>query len=211
MNDTNSWFPFKTPFPLSTWVVIILLLFTIYEIYPHHQLGPGTLAPDDPKIVLLDTNNIPFTIHTGNYTVTPVAQFQMRARVLHTHTYWFDHESDLSPVDFAMGWGQMSNQDLIDQIDINQGSRWYTFHYDHPLPVNNEYIYYHSGNMHMIPATPEIKKVLEAVSADEIIDVQGYLVSIDAGSYHWASSVSLPDEGDHSCKVVWVQSIVIEK
>jgi hypothetical protein len=34
----------------------------------------------------------------------------MRARVLSTERYWFDGASSVSPIDFAVGWGRMSDQ-----------------------------------------------------------------------------------------------------
>ena len=60
-----------------------------------------------------------------DYKITPLAEFQLAAKVLSSKRYRFGREADLSPIDLALGWGPMSNQKILDQLTITQSRRWY--------------------------------------------------------------------------------------
>ena len=98
----------------------------------------------------------------GEYQVTALAAYEIRARVLHTESYWLDHGADLSPIDLAVGWGRMSDQNIVDQLEFWQGQRWYRYwprKSKPPLPADE--MNAHSANMHMIPANDDVKSVLQ--------------------------------------------------
>jgi hypothetical protein len=176
---------------------------------PHAKLQPGIVTPDDPRIEIL-TEAIPWHTNKDDYTITRLAKFSMRARVLHTKRYWFGRETDLVPVDIAFGWGKMSDQNLLDLMDIDQDDRFYFWHYNQNIPVTPEYIISHSGNMHLIPATDEISSKIKSVRENDIVYLEGYLVKVNAtDGWHWLSSTSLSDTGRGACKLIWVQNIKI--
>lgn len=39
--------------------------------------------------------------------------------------YHLGEERELSPVELALGWGVMSDQQVLDQIQFSQSGRWY--------------------------------------------------------------------------------------
>ena len=39
-----------------------------------------------------------------------------------------DRESDLAPVDLALGWGRMSDEAILKDIQISQSGRFYFWH-----------------------------------------------------------------------------------
>jgi hypothetical protein len=39
-----------------------------------------------------------------NYQITPLASFVIKAKVLSKNSYMLGRESDLSPIDLALGW-----------------------------------------------------------------------------------------------------------
>jgi hypothetical protein len=67
----------------------------------------GVLAPDEPYQRELYTSS--FRQKNG-YQIAALATFDIRARVIRSTRYWFGRESDLSPVDLALGWGAMSDR-----------------------------------------------------------------------------------------------------
>lgn len=146
------------------------------------------------------------------YRITALADFSIRALVLHTERYWWDRGADLSPVDFAVGWGAMSDQSVIDHLVITQGRRWYQWSpkdRQPPLPVPE--IISHSANMHLIPADASVRSGLLAVRRGSIVDLSGYLVLVQGkdGS-SWRSSLSRTDTGSGACELVWVSRIAAQ-
>lgn len=118
-------------------------------------------------------------------------------------------ESDLSPVDFALGWKNMSDEAVLDKIVITQSSRWYRWQaQDFPIPRIE--IETQSANMHLIPATNTIEAMINQVKEGELIEMHGYLVRVDAkDGWHWQSSLTRNDIGAHACELVYVESFKI--
>ena len=76
-------------------------------------LGPGMKAPIDPVQTKLED---PKKISMDEFMITPLAEFQIRAKVLSTKRYRWGKESKLSPVDLALGWGPMSDENILKSI-----------------------------------------------------------------------------------------------
>lgn len=164
----------------------------------------GVLASEDP-IQSSPAEAKPWTFR--NHTITPLAAFELRARVLGTERYRFDRAAELSPVDFALGWGPMSDSRVLEGITIQQRDRWY-FWSTPQLTIGADAVGTHSANMHMIPATDGIRDRLLAVKTGQIIRLEGQLVRVDGkDGWHWMSSLSRADTGDGSCEVIWVEAI----
>ena len=81
---------------------------------------PGVLVPEPPRQEALADAG---PLRVDAFTLTPRANFRIRARVLSREDYYLGDESDLSPVDLALGWGVMSDQAVLDRIVISQGGR----------------------------------------------------------------------------------------
>ena len=81
--------------------------------------------------------------------------------MLFTEHYALDREADLAKVDLARGWGPMSDDAILKQIDISQRNRFYYWHVD-AFPIPREAIETNSANMHMVAADSHIEKTLKA-------------------------------------------------
>jgi hypothetical protein len=187
---------------------VILVLLGVYFIdnYLHARHPPGVLVPSDPYQGVT-ARGVPWN-EKGNQ-VTPLADFHLRARILRTESYWFDHGSVISPLDLAVGWGPMSDQTVLDQMSISQGQRWYTWRPEHQrLPLSNDEIVSHSANIHTIPSTPEIKKQLRRLREGDIAELDGSLVEVQlADGGKWTSSLSRTDIGGGACELMWVRAV----
>ena len=170
---------------------------------------PGILVAESPNQI--ETPEMP-VIAVKGYQLTPRAMLQIRARVLSRKNYRFGSEADLSPVDLALGWQVMSDQAVLDQIEVTQGSRWYYTRYQLPAPISDQAIIEHSGNMHMIPAATIVSRKLKSVRIGDIVRLQGLLVDADHDSgWHWRTSRSRTDTGAGSCEIIYLQDIQIEE
>ena len=131
----------------------------------------------------------------------------LTARVLGSRTYWMDRESDLAPIDLAIGWGKMSDSAYLDHIRIEQQGRWYFFRADSAVMSAGD-INQNSANMHIIPATEYIKRVVNSLPVGSVVQLNGYLVEAKAGDgWTWRSSLSRGDTGDGSCELMLVTQI----
>lgn len=166
--------------------------------------APGVLAPNDP--VQGKAENAPL-LNKDGFVIEPLAQFEVEARVLGKKRYRSGRESDLSPVDLALGWGPMSDQAVLDHIDISQARRFYFWRADR-LPIPQRDISQHSANMHLIPANNEVREALLKVRTGEIVQFSGYLVQVrgDDG-FRWRSSLKRTDVGNGACELVWVEEL----
>ncbi len=185
-------------------ILVMLVVLSAVGCTLEVQYLPGEIAPNSPIQEKITSAQIHMV---GKYAVRPVARFQVEARVISTERYRFDRGAALSPVDLALGWGPMSNQAVLDQIDISQGGRFYRWRVK-SYPIPRQQIIEHSANMHMIPANDEVRKDLLAVRVGEIVHIEGYLViaTSEDGSI-WKTSLTRKDSGDGACELVWVENV----
>lgn len=145
----------------------------------------------------------------GDYSVKPLARYDVTARVLSARSYSEAREAEVSPIDFALGWGRMAERDMLSQLSVKQRDRWYFVRWRN-APVKATDVISNSANTHLIPATPEIAEQLKSVAAGDVVRLQGYLVKVTAGDgWSWTSSTSRTDTGDGSCEVLWVESVEV--
>lgn len=144
------------------------------------------------------------------FQISPLAEFKIKAKVLAREDYLLGKESQLSPTDLVLGWGDMSDETVLKDIEISQSGRWYHWNVER-FPIPRRKIETQSANMHMIPANDHIEKMIEAVKQGQIIELEGYLVrvdDVDAG-WHWQSSLSRDDTGNGACEIVFVTDFAI--
>ncbi len=168
--------------------------------------GPGVLAPEAPRQSA--RSSTPFQ-HKG-YTITPLADFSLTARVLGAEHYRFDREADLAPVDLALGWGPMSDSSVLESISISQSGRFY-FWSASALPIPARQIVRHSANMHMVPADEFIEDQLKDIRTGDIVSINGFLIRADSPEgWHWISSLTRDDSGRGACELIWVSDLALE-
>ena len=168
--------------------------------------GPGILAPEPPKQEMIEpAQPFPFKDHVINR----LAHFEATARVLSTESYYLGREAELSPIDLALGWGQMSDERVLDYFSISQRQRWYYWKYKE-LPIPKDEVIRSSANMHMVPADDYVKRRLKKVRRGEIVRIKGYLIEANGhDGWRWRSSLSRTDAGNGACEIVFVEEIEV--
>jgi len=188
--------------------VFAVVFLGIYFWWGHRPItyGHGVMAPYSPRQVD-HAGGAPFPYK--GYTITPLADFQVKARVLSAKRYSYGREAELSPLDLALGWGPMSDERVLDKLQISQSGRFYSWWANElPLPENRITVF--SANMHMLPATTEVRKSLKKVRKGHIVKFAGSLVRVDAADgWHWTSSLTRKDSGAGACEMVWVEDFAI--
>ena len=192
------------------YITLILLAVLAWRDWNRREIvhEPGVLVTELPLQRAME-GSAPILL--DGYRLTRRAKFTIRARVLSRENYRWGSESDLSPIDLALGWGAMSEQAVLDRITITQGSRWYFTRYDLPAPISDQAIINNSSNMHMVPANRWVLKKLKEIRHGDVVRLKGFLVDIDSDSgFRWRTSLSRDDTGNGSCELFYVEDIYIE-
>jgi hypothetical protein len=193
--------------------LVLLLLMPLVGWYAFFRntdtrLGPGVFAPDSPIQEKLSSSE---SFSFEDYTITPLASFDVKAKVLSKKKYRTGREAELSPVDLALGWGRMSDESVLEHLKIWQSYRWYRWRTPR-FPIPRREIESCSGNMHLIPADDTIVSIIDDVHKGDIVEIHGKLVRVDADDgWHWISSLSREDVGNHSCELIWVEDFFIHE
>ena len=192
------------------YITLILLAVLAWRDWNRREIvhEPGVLVSELPLQRAMEGSD---PILLDGYRLTRRAEFGIRARVLSREDYRWGSESDLSPIDLALGWRAMSDQAVLDRITITQGSRWYFTRYDLPAPISDQAIINNSSNMHMVPANSWVLKKLKAIRPGDVVRLKGFLVDIDSDSgFRWRTSLRRDDTGNGSCELFYVEDIFIE-
>ncbi len=196
----------KSLLKISIFIVIGILLCLIFWPEKEIKYPAGILVKEEPYQKNISDGK-PW--NKDDYKITPLADFHLKARILSLEWYHIDEESDLAPVDLALGWEEMSDQANLDKIDISQGNRWYNWSTKH-FPIPRRTIETESANMHIIPANEQIEETLDKVVKGNIIELTGYLVFIERkDGWKWKSSLTRNDTGGGACEVIWVNDFKI--
>lgn len=173
----------------------------------HHRpvvSGPGVLAPEAPRQVDIDDGA---TLQQGDTTLTTRARFELTARVLSRADYTWGDDAKLIPVDLALGWGRMSDSDVLAHIAITQSGRFYHWHVEQ-FPIPRREIETSSANMHLIPADDDVRRELQHVRQGEVVHLAGFLVDASRpGGWHWKTSMTRDDTGGGACELIYVESL----
>ena len=122
--------------------------------------------------------------------------------------YSIDAGSDLVPTDLALGWQRMSDTAVIEQLDIEQSARFYTYRWQGNPPIPADEIIRSSANMHLIPADEDVRRDLDKVRQGSLIHLRGHLVYAErSDGFHWRSSLTREDTGGGACELVLVEAI----
>lgn len=166
---------------------------------------PGMLAANEP--IQNETKETAW--EHGDYLITPLAEYEVTARVLSKKDYAWDKSADLSPVDLALGWGAMSDSGLLENLRISQSGRWFYVYWQN-ANVDVNQVMTHSANTHILPANADIARQVKNVRRDDIVRLQGYLVQVTKrDGFLWRSSLTRGDTGDGSCEVLWVTAVEV--
>lgn len=182
---------------------------------------PATPSPDKINVLadpvqysLSNPQNIVVTAQGMQFLVTPLYGYNIAAKIMSKQNYWGDWKGELCPYDLALAWGDLTKPEVEKHMSYSQSGRWYYFHYDGQCPVSEAYIYEHSANNHILPATKNLYSVMAMVQPNNIIYLEGYLVKINGtvngAPIWWNSSTSRGDRGDGSCEVFYVNKIIYD-
>jgi hypothetical protein len=168
---------------------------------------PGIQIPGAPAQSELPSPQPAF--EKAGWTLKPVAGYVIEARILGKKRYTGDATAPLSPFDLALGWGQMSDESVLERLDISQGGRFYHWQYWGNAPLPEKDIVTHSANVHVIPADGAAGARIASLRVGALVKLNGWLVDAThpKGDRPWRSSLTRDDEGEGACEIFYVRSV----
>lgn len=192
----------------GVWLVLALALWGGWNAWTHRAVAPppGVLVPDAPRQTTLAADDAqPFEF--DGYRLTPLAGFELQARVLGTETYRFDRLASLVPTDLALGWGRMSDSAVLKRIDISQSGRFFFWQVTQ-FPIPQDELIASAANMHLIPANATVRRAIGSVRVGQVITLRGKLVEAQSpGGVTMRSSLRRDDTGAGACELIWVEDL----
>ena len=193
---------------------IVVILFALYVAwggwnwFTNRAVHPadGVLAAAEPQQTDPASSN---PVRIGHWNLTPRAHYLITARILARERYRFDAMSDLIPEDLALGWGPMSDNRILRDIEITQSDRFYFWHAK-ILPIGRNEITTHSANTHVIPENPLVARELSNLRPGEVVTLAGDLVDGVRDDGRWIkTSMVRYDTGAGACEVMLVSDVAL--
>lgn len=192
---------------LVLWAALLISAWSGYRAWlarPVEQ-APGVLVAEEPIQQSVVEAAAP-RFRVGDYDIVALASYRLRARLLGRQRYRAHREAELSPLDFAVGWGPMSDTAVLSQMRLSQSSRFFTLSWRSPPSLPQDVIFDHAANMHLIPADATVARALDRMRPGELVELDGYLVRASApDGWSWSSSLTRTDRGAGACELMWVE------
>ncbi len=186
-------------------LILLAAWYHFYNIETAPPIGPGIKGGPSPYQTALAPNTFDFK----GVTLTEKASFSLTAKVLSAEHYYFDRHSKLSSLDVVLGWQELSDEEVVSQIQFSQSERQYKW-VSNSSTISNQEIQTSTANIHLIPATEAISKQLKQLKIGNIIYVNGLLVDVSNPSgWHWKTSLSRTDTGKHSSEILYLTELEI--
>lgn len=213
--------------PIRPWQLLLLALLALGTVIPlggraldlalhgRTDLAIGSdaapraaLAPHPPTQTDLEgADPIP---HQG-YLLHPVARFEAEALVLSRNVQrwpFADAGRDLAPLDLALGWGLMSVPAEVGRLRVWQLGRFAYWRVRDDAPFDLATASVSATNVHLIPATPQIRAELMRAREGDLIRLEGRLVDASHPELgRWRTSRVRTDTGDGACEILLVERV----
>lgn len=192
---------------LFTIALCLLVANAAWDWLQHRPLAQadGVLVTATPKQTVIDG---PQTVVFGDFTLTPLAHFELDARVLLLSRYRLGIESELAPYDLGVGWQRMSDSAVLRGLDLSQSSRFLRWRWHDAPPIPEAEITRSAANIHMIPANSTVARRIAALRPGQIVALRGQLVeAVRADGWHWRSSLTREDGGTGACELLLVDTV----
>jgi hypothetical protein len=200
--------PAPLPGGWKMWLAAAAVLVSLLWIW-HGQRSPFSQRPgayaNRTEVPLQDEHDVLPPFDFRGFHLVPVAHFEVRARLLMRTAYHLDRESALAPLDFALGWGRMADDAVLNRLALSQGGRFYFYHWDGAPPIAADEMVSSSANMHLIPASAEVDDRLRSLPVGDLVQLEGTLVDASKGSWSWRTSRTRTDTGAGACELFFVE------
>lgn len=187
-------------------ISILILIISLYLFFssPFKEIKEELLEP-----ILENTSESSFFIK--GCEITPIKKINMNTMILSKKDYTNSNliDSFIVPYDFVFGWKNMSKKEYLDLINISQNNRWFFYNYKQNELFKEKDILEHFDNFHIIPKDEFILNKLNSYKIGNIINIEGFLVSLNCPyiNFKRGTSLSFKDRSATSCEQIFITDI----
>jgi len=202
--------------PVQIALVVFFALLTIHRFLPSIPLAilpHRSTQPPDPADEPIQ-KNLPAgdSILAHRARLKARATFSAMVEVVSIERYRFDAASFIIPYDIAVIWGGLRDEPYHSNVRYHQNGRFYIWGTS-SLDLDRNFITAHSANIHLIPASSRLKRVLGLVRSGNIVKLSGLLVDVEGTGgkegFRWATSLSRQDDGAGACETLYLKEIAV--
>ena len=146
--------------------------------------------------------------------LTPRYNYSISAKVILRKNYYYDYPfSNISPMDLGLGWDVMTDDSILNRLDIRNSNRFLVWHsWADDLPYQE--MANCTSNVHIIPATENLSKALKKIYNRDTIYLEGYLVDVymmdGTDIFEMETSVIRSDSGWGACEILYVKKLILD-
>lgn len=204
------------------WLLVVLIALSLWGgwnwwHHERHVAHPAGIVVEAGPAIRLGETRAPWSDDKG-FRYESLGAFEGRAMVLARRNYELGEFAALAPTDLALGWGELSDSRIVDQLTFPQmksfSSRFVVpeFRRDSELRERSrqelEEMFRSLTHVHTIPGDPDIRKTLAGIRPGQVIRFRATLVQAVAPSGgRYESSVAL---GDRNCEIAWIDELELE-
>lgn len=183
------------------------------------NINPVLLS--EPKQTAASDKTINFTKDDYNYELTPVANYEINALVVHKMDYriFSIYKTDsVFPVDLCLLWGENVKNKVYQNKNLkySQDSRFCFFRWSGNVKFNSDEI----SNNHLVVADENILHQIDKIRPGDQVKISGKLVNVDAKKVNpqdknepqeikWQTSTTRTDAGAGACEIIYVEKVDI--
>ena len=150
-----------------------------------------------------------------NLTLYPQAEYTIVARVISKGKYNWDSRSVFIPYDLGLAWGYEGDPFYTDLVQYWNRYRRLNIMSCSDIIDSND-LQCHVANVHVIPATTNLRRCLGSLKKGDIVLLQGYLVNatwedFSYNFYTTNTSLTRTDQGDGACETMYIQKIMVNQ
>ena len=189
-------------------ILFVLILLALYEFVSHRSIhrADGWTVVTEPEQILFKNPQPSFEFKETS--ITKLADYKIKARVLSTEKYWLGKMAEIAPIDVAVGWKEMSDSKTLEKLTISQADRFYFYEWKSKDLIDPKRVAQSSANMHLIAANLWIKDEIKKLRAGHIITLTGQLVNVRlSDGQEIKTSLTRDDTGPGACEIMWVTNI----
>jgi len=189
-------------------ILIVIVIGIIIATPPKEEMAD--IAPPIQK-QLIPQENMLYEGKNKEVNITLLAKYTIKAVVKSKKNYNSDSGAIVSPMDLALAWGDLNKKEIDKKITYSQRGRWYYYRTSNTSVVSVKDIGTQSANTHIIPSNEKVLKQLKKIRKNDLIELQGYLVSVEIykGQPAWTSSLTREDIGNHACEIMYVTNVKV--
>lgn len=197
-------------------VLLVLLLPTPFSAQavstPNQEILDVKKDPIQTNLSMVE----PIVIEQPSFVwkLIPRAEYLIAARIISKQEFTDDWLADVSPLDLGLGWGDLSDTTFDSQLHWRQGNRWLFYSWLDEPPLPPTYIKDHAANVHIIPATENLRLAVLLLEAGDLVLLEGLLVDAEKTEGGLVrtqyTSLTRTDEGFGGCEVIYVERVVVD-